>query len=293
VNFTPYDGSTKPFTIGLKPLDPADWIDIDDEFDLYLTEKRRLYAAETQNVLVAEAGTEDAQYEVLDLVTQHLTSLPKRESGPHIFTARQDSGFVNQPWAALAAAGLMVQDDLVLMRNSPQGWRLVAASLCFPAAWSLREKFGKPLGEVHGPVPGFHTGTRNAALIGRMFDNLSTLVMRWNWTLFGETPLYHPVAEGGIKRRFGDGTIAENVTIRMERQTLRKLPRSRDILFTIRTYREPLAALENRPEGPQLALAIADQVAAYTEDELRYKGLGPERPRILARLRQIIEGDRP
>ena len=27
---TPYDGSVKPFTIGLRPLDPAEWIEVDD-----------------------------------------------------------------------------------------------------------------------------------------------------------------------------------------------------------------------------------------------------------------------
>ena len=26
---TPYDGSAKPFTIGLKPLDPDEWIEVD------------------------------------------------------------------------------------------------------------------------------------------------------------------------------------------------------------------------------------------------------------------------
>ena len=30
---TPYDGSTKPFTVGLKPLDLDNWIEIDHTFD--------------------------------------------------------------------------------------------------------------------------------------------------------------------------------------------------------------------------------------------------------------------
>jgi hypothetical protein len=267
----PYDGSAKPFSIGLKPLDPKDWIDVDDDFDIYIAEKRRLYAEETVNVLVAEDDTEAAQAEVLALIEGHV--------------GRRSSEGKLSP---LARAGLMVQEDLVLMRKSPAGWRLVAASLCFPSAWSLREKFGKPLHEVHGPVPGFNTGTRNAQLIDRMFDNLSTLVMRWNWTLFGKTPLYHPVAQGGVKRRFGDGRIAEDVTIRMERQTLRKLPGSGDVLFTIRTYLDPLANLEGRPEGPALAQSIAAQLAGFSEEELRYKGLVTEKARIFARLDQII-----
>ena len=42
---TPYDGSSKPFTIGLKPLDPATWIEIDGTFDVQMRERRRLLAA--------------------------------------------------------------------------------------------------------------------------------------------------------------------------------------------------------------------------------------------------------
>ena len=40
---TPYDGSSKLFTIGLKPLDLGAWIEVDEYLLPYLTEKRRLY----------------------------------------------------------------------------------------------------------------------------------------------------------------------------------------------------------------------------------------------------------
>ena len=36
---TPYDGSSRLFQIGLKPLDPADWIDTDDTLAAQLAEK--------------------------------------------------------------------------------------------------------------------------------------------------------------------------------------------------------------------------------------------------------------
>ena len=69
---TPYDGSAKPFTIGLKPLDLAQWIEVDRHRDAYLAEKRRLYAEIPGKVFVAEHGTEAAQQEVLELIVGHL-----------------------------------------------------------------------------------------------------------------------------------------------------------------------------------------------------------------------------
>ena len=69
---TPYDGSAKPFTIGLKPLDQAEWLEVDRHRDAYLAEKRRLYAEIPGKVFVAEHGTEAAQQEVLELIVGHL-----------------------------------------------------------------------------------------------------------------------------------------------------------------------------------------------------------------------------
>jgi dimethylamine monooxygenase subunit A len=282
---TPYDGSAKPFTIGIRPIDIAQWLEIDDNFDRYIAEKRRLYREEFENVLVAEAGTEDAQVEVLELIERHLQQFPKLDRS--LRRDESDLGRVD----ILAQAALLIQDDLVLMRKSPEGWRLVAASLCFPSEWNLREKFGKPLHEVHGPVPNFNTGTRNAEMIERMFDNLrpDQLVLRWNWSLYGDARLYHPASDHGMKRRFGDGDITGRVTLRLERQTLRKLPKSGDILFAIRIYIDPLEVLETHSDGAVLATAIADQLAAMTDAEINYKGLADERARLMERLAQIGE----
>jgi dimethylamine monooxygenase subunit A len=291
---TPYDGSAKPFTIGLKPLDPHEWIEVDHNLKTYLAEKWRLYAEKCNDVLAAMSGTEDAQSEVLQMLLDYL---------PHRFpdTYRLDGSVMDiadgafrvhrmfNPVSALATAGRLVQEDLVIMGRSPEGWRLVAASLCFPSAWNLHEKIGRLMHEVHGPVPGFNKDTRNAGLIERMFDNLRVEqpVIRWNWTLFGEDTLHLPAAENSMTRRFGDGPVAEHVFMRLERQTLRKLPRTGDILFTIRTHIDPMDVLEHHADGPRLAAAMAGQVAAFSPEEMAYKGLAGEQQRLLARLAQL------
>jgi dimethylamine monooxygenase subunit A len=275
----PYDGSSKPFQIGLQQLDPATWIEVDEHLEIYLAEKRRLYREETTNVLVAEQGTEAAQQEVLEMVVAHLAKhFPKMSRHPD---GSQDS--------PLARAALLIQEDLVLMRHSPNGWCLVAASLCFPSAWNLHEKFGKPMHEIHQPVPGFGPGTRNAGLIDRMFDNLRVEqpVIRWNWSMYGDSRLYHPASDNKMKNRFGDGPIKGKVIMRLERQTLRKLPKSGDILFTIRIHNNPLEVLETHKDGPVLARSIATQVANLTDAEIDYKGLVGERTRLLQRLETL------
>jgi hypothetical protein len=285
---TPYDGSAPPFAIGLARLDPATWIDIDHHHPGYIAEKRCLTSSRFEDVFVAEAGTDDAQREVYELIHTHLGDRfgPDQHASPDLALTTAPGGALLPP---LHQAALRVQEDLVLMRKGEAGWRLAAASVCFPSSWNLREKFRRPMHEIHAPVPGFAEGTRNAGLIERMFDNLRVdmPVVRWNWSVYGDPELFHPNTHETGEGRFGPGPIARNVYLRLERQTLRKLPGSGDILFTIRIYIDPLSALESHPEGARLALAIADQVKALSPAERTYKGLATEHEKLLARLEMM------
>ncbi|TGQ82276.1 DUF3445 domain-containing protein [Mesorhizobium sp. M8A.F.Ca.ET.207.01.1.1] len=300
---TPYDGSSKLFTIGLKPLDPANWIEVDGHLLPYLAEKRRLYAEIPERVFVEEDGTRAAQQEVLELLGAYL---PERFPDIH---RRGDAGVAVEgvtshpaissslAGAPLVAASLLVQEDLILMRRDDSGWRLAAGSLCFPSSWALTEKFGKPLQQIHEPVPGFGPGTRPADLINRMFDGLQgQAVERYNWSIQSGDALYHPLSnleriDRATNRptRFPDGNVKAHAFIRVERQTLRKLPASRDILFTIRIHLDPLAVLARHPDRATLAASFAAQLEALDIAQLDYKGLTSDRDRLIAVLNHMAK----
>jgi hypothetical protein len=296
---TPYDGSSKLFSIGLKPLDPADWIEVDDHLLPYLAEKHRLYGEIPERVFVEEDGTRDAQQEVLDLLGAHLLErFPEthRRTGSGVevvgVASRLPASLADAP---LAKASQLIQEDLILMRRGDSGWRLVAGSLCFPSSWSLLEKFGKPLQDIHAPVPGFGPGTRPAELINRMFDGLQgQAVERYNWSIQSDNALYHPLSDlQRIDRatnrpsRFPDGDIDAHAFIRVERQTLRKLPVTRDILFTIRIHLDPLAVLARHPDRARLAVSFAAQLEALDLAQLDYKGLTADRDRLMSVLNHM------
>lgn len=302
---TPFDGSSRPFTIGLKPLDLADWIEIDDTFDLQLREKRRLEAAIPDQVFVAEDDTQDAQREVLDLLRMHLPQrFPERYraecKGIAIVGHPALTREAMQALPPLRAAASLVQEDLILMRRGDAGWRLAAGSLCFPSSWSLREKFGKPMHEIHAPVPGFGGGTRNADIIGRIFDKLAVEqpVVRVNWSIQSGTDLYRPAlrlerdrVEAERPSKFPQGDIRAHCFIRIERQTLRKLPASGDILFTIRTHLDPLAMLARHPDRRPLAASFAAQLGALEPAQLAYKGLAADRDALVGLLDEFARRD--
>jgi len=294
---TPYDGSSKLFAIGLKPLDLADWIEVDGLLLGHLAEKRRLYREMPAKVFVERPQTREAQREVLDLIEAHLAAhhpATHRSTGAGVAViGAQDMPAFAAP---LARASLLVQEDLILMRRHEDGWRLDAGALCFPSSWSLTEKFGRPLQEIHRPVPGFGPGTRPDMLIARMFDNLAVEqpVQRFNWSVQAGDALYHPLS--GQERdtraatrpsRFADGDVDAHAFLRVERQTLRKLPASGDILFTIRIHLDPLKVLARHPDRRVLAPAFAAQLLALDEAQLDYKGLTGDRDRLVAALERM------
>jgi hypothetical protein len=282
---TPYAKASRPFTIGLSSLDPTRWITPDNDLSRYLDEKRRLATTHRDTIFRATDDSLPAQRECLKSLAAHLETrqphLCHRE-GRLFSIAGHAVDLEDETVPPLMRAGFLVQDDLVIMKRRETGWFIAAAHLSFPSSWSLAEKFDRPMEEVHAHVPGFQGGSRNAALINRIFDNLlpEQPAERFNWSINWRQRLHHP--ETGRD----DTATPGAAVIRVERQTLTRLPETGAIVFTIRIYLDPVAAFENHPDGARLALALADQLDMLSPDQAAYKGLDIQRDRLADHLRR-------
>jgi hypothetical protein len=165
------------------------------------------------------------------------------------------------------------------MQGSRDGYRLVAAVLCFPAHWRLADKLGRPLDAIHAPVPGFEE--RLAAPVARFFDSirLERPVWRVNWSLVDTPALFLPPEHRGRPRPIAAEQAGEQLWLRVERQTLRRLPRSGDVVFGIHTHVDPLAKAIDSPAAAQ---ALAARIREMPEPTARYKSLWPIRAPLLA-----------
>lgn len=294
---TPYSGSSIPFTIGLRPATGPDWLEIDRYYPDMVAEKDRLIAAKPDEVFAAEPGTEAAQDEAARLIGDAFAlRLEKLPPDLRDLVERRRVSLASCDEAPLQRIARSVQEDLVLMRRGDDGWRLAAASLCFPSSWSLREKFGKPLTRIHTPVPGFGPGSRNDRLVERIFDGLQVElpVERLNWSLQADPERHKPMTTGARGERgrvrpsrFPDRQAAKAAFVRVERQTLRKLPRSGDILFSIRIHVDPLGALRDHPARRTIAASFASQLRGLDGSQLDYKGLTADREALAAALDEL------
>ncbi len=290
----PYDLSARLFQIGTKPLDPAEWLEPDAAMVAQLEEKARLYRQHYYAVFAEMPESLAAQTELLGLLADYLPtrfpSLWRREANNLRIVPTGEIVALDGAESPLLIAALLVQDDLLLLQRDSTGWRLTAGALAFPSSWVLAEKVGKVLDAIHEPVPGFGPGTRPAQIMARMFDAArpETPMIRWNFSLYGDERLFHPDVLGPDIRRFGSGERADPVVLRVERQTLRKLPDTGAMAFTIRIGLHGLDELARHPEARRIAEALIEQVAALTAEQLDYKGLTRERERVLVRLGEMV-----
>jgi dimethylamine monooxygenase subunit A len=286
---TPYDGSTKPFTIGLGALDPSDWIEKEADPEPLLLEKDRLWQQHPHLVFAEADDTRASQSELLSLLVDHLLrdhGDQYRLDGKYLHFGNRHIDLENPDLPPLKTAGSLVADDLLILRRKPEGWTLVAATLSFPSSWSLADKFGRTMDMIHAPVPGFEGGTRNAELINRMFDNLHTPVWRRNWSLNPTDALYLSKPKEGHNLILQEPLAAERIFMRIERQSLRKLPQSGDIVFSIRIHIDPLSSLLRHPQASACLSTFADQLENLEQAQRSYKGLAHNHQSLVDFLRK-------
>ena len=75
--------------------------------------------------------------------------------------------------------------------------------------------------------------------------------------------------------------------IRIERETLRRLPRSGGVLFTIRGFQQPLRDYVRR--GRHVATNLHRLVSRLPDDVARYKSIYPYRDAVLSWLDGVVD----
>jgi dimethylamine monooxygenase subunit A len=218
------------FAIGLRPIAPEAWLEGGEAYPA--ARKDRLLDTAAELVWAETDASRPGQQEVLELVEAALgRPIPAAGLPPLLAAARQ------------------VPDDLCLMEPHAGAWRLTALSLCAGSFFSAHEVIGKSLAELHDPVTGF--GERLLGRVTRIFDGFrdDLVLERRNWSVVSSPELHMP-DPAPMRAAIADidpATAAEALRVRVERQTLRRLPRTGGVVFTIRVWLDPLAAIAADP----------------------------------------------
>ncbi len=285
--YRPFLAGSDRLSMGIKALDPANWIEIDDHFDHQMAMRRRLLDERPRDVVDVLPGSEAGQDELLAMLLQHLSlhaGERYRISADFIQDRQSGARFsLTAEHAPLRLAGRLVQEDFCLLQRRSSGYHLVAAVLCFPAHWRLHDKLGHPLIDIHGPVPGFAEQLGNP--VDRLFERLDAErpVQRLNWSLVDTTDLYLPPSHRRAAVEVTKINAGERLWLRVERQTLRRLPVSKDIVFGIRTHLTPL---HDAVDSKAAADALIARLEAMPAAMAAYKNLKAIKKSLIAYLQQ-------
>lgn len=178
----------------------------------------------------------------------------------------------------MATSARLIQDDLALMIERPDGdYYLLAGAILLPGFWRLQDKFGMRLSEIHtsGDVPQYREKLEKGMM--NFFRRLKPEdpVLRNNYFIQVDDNLAWSDSIGPEDSEEVSWNTAqkdkaiEQHFFRSERQSLRRLPRSGAVVFTIRTYFEPITEIVKEPYVPG---RLASAIRSWGEDVSRYKG---------------------
>ncbi len=256
--------------MGMQVVPEQQWLEACVDLEPFYRHKCQIRETYGRRVLASMPESQPAQTELQDLLFNHLLDdhnqvyaaigddLVHLPSGLHLRVPAADEQDV------LWQTSLWVADDLLLMQPLAavgNKYALTAASLCSPSAWHLLEKLGRPMTQIHDPVPGIHE--QLTPQIDRFLANVAPgqVVERSNWSLQGAPQL--DMMPGSLPEPLG---VDAPVFYRMERQSLRRLPHTGAIVFAIRVYVYELGELQQVPGAlPALAQAISAMPVALQQ----------------------------
>ncbi len=281
----PFEPGPYRMAMGLVHLPEAAWFELDDRYQTELRERHRLLAERHADVFAAlppsEAARAEALHDIVDnLATHHADWFARDGSTLRNRLTGEDWDLAHLPCDPLELAGRLVQEDLCIIQHDAAAPVLTSAVLCFPSRWRLAEKIGRPLTAVHGPVPFY--AERLARPVDRFMRHVKPghIAARLNWSVLDDATLFQP---GGKWREALNPAVTatnagETLFLRVERQTLRRLPGTAAVLFGIRVHVYPLAAAI---ASTATAVLLAAAVRALPEATMHYKSLLPIRDALL------------
>ncbi|KAF8591105.1 hypothetical protein K439DRAFT_1381062 [Ramaria rubella] len=193
----------------------------------------------------------------------------------------------------MMVAGLLADDVAIMVEGADGKFYLHAGSICVPGSWRFTDKIGLPLADIHLRGNVYKYKEKLQFSMDRFFTKLTPekAVVRNNYSfqigpdltwldnhhgsedLFDErTKIPVPGSQTDWKP-VAPVTDVSEIYFRSERQTLRRMPKTGCVCFTIRTYIHPVAELALEPGVPgRLASAIRgwDEAVAHRKGKELY-----------------------
>jgi hypothetical protein len=291
-----HDRPWRPFrwpyhqTMSIFKLDINHWLDMDKYYKRYINEKQLMFQEHVDETISWLDDSQDACEELLDVVVYHLTTrYPKlfeevrNEKGTFVHNLILDRFVpVSKPYVKhpLYLISELAKEDFYVVKKRADGLHyLVAAAVPFPGgSFNIKDKMGKHLDVIHEGVP--YYSEKLQASMERWFGKLkvedpverATYDITWDHGLF--TNKLYESDDNEIELK--EPIPYEKFNVRIERQTLRRLPKSQAIIFTNHPIFYSFEEMKDEPMIPSIIrkhMEEAPQAIAVYKSFDKIKGL--------------------
>ncbi|THV52504.1 hypothetical protein BGAL_0077g00170 [Botrytis galanthina] len=254
-------------TMGIQSCPPSEFIEMDRTYLDRLAVRTNVIREHTPKVLQALPSSYAAIQEFYTYLTAdylptrfptvyslHPTHLLNKATGHHIPLTP------SSPIEALRTLGTNIDSDYLILVPSldGDGYILGGFITCFPAGFDTQALLGKKIRDIHKPVPKYKE--KLEASMYRSFDRLEVgkIIKRVNWSITTHSNLY--VASGNHLYEDEEAKEEEfdikDANLRCERQLIHRLPQTKALVFSLRTYLTPITQIKEEGLGEELAEAI-------------------------------------
>lgn len=285
--YRPFRHGPYHITMGLRNMNWDEWIELDNHYLKFHDDKARRIIERGGKCSHTDPAAFDGAIELLEefcgyLPERYPTLYKRTPVGMDNLVTGESFNIMERPLIEdpMQMAARMVQDDLAIMFEKEDGqYYLLAGSILLAGFWKLEDKLGMPLSQIHysGDVPGYKDKLEKG--MTNFFKRVQPNgpVQRNNYFIQVDDSLPWSSSigdEDGAEGTVGWFTAEKNKAIshhyfRSERQTLRRLPRSGGVVFTIRTYFHPITEIAEEPYVPG---RLASAVRSWGDDVSKYKG---------------------
>lgn len=241
------------------------WLEVENSYVARVKERQDLFQKYGSMVLDYLPGTELVCKELMEMCLQFYCA-----RYPMHFSLSADkkvfhNGLLNTSTEIKRFHPLHVllnnvpEDFAIVLRNDEDGmYYFRAGVICSSLGWNVGTKIGMQLEEIHKPIPDYKE--KMSFSMDRFFSkmNANAPIQRGSWGLEVGTPLFMPPGDPHEKLREAQqpDLNIEDCHLRVDWQTLRRLPLSAGVVFNFKALFTPVSEFKDEPYIPALLLKI-------------------------------------
>ncbi|KAF4952819.1 hypothetical protein FSARC_12561 [Fusarium sarcochroum] len=259
-------------TMSLMKFEPDFWIELEKNYFDRLKQRKELWDRYGTDILNYAPGSELACRELMETVLQYLCiRYPNSFSLTNSNTVFRNN-LLNESTDLATTHPLHVlfqhvpEDFAIMLRDERDGmYYLKAGFICSSIGWTFGTHFERQLRAIHTEVNDYEE--KMAKSMDRIIADLGLLssffskmpvnkpIQRGSWFMEDWEPLFVTPAEykkNGGTRHQGEKVTIEQCNLRVDWQTLRRLPLSGAIVFNFKAVFTPMMELRDEPYVPSI-----------------------------------------